>query len=221
MHVRMFRTICVTLVTLAAILSTPWATHAQTPEQPHETTPSPMTAAQQEAYYDAIQRMEQHLITLPDGTFALTVKSGAEIGVDEATFTALHEGMQQTNTMLRSGSLQRSQVQTHTSLEETLSSTTDDVTIDACIGSNGLQWFWWGARIWLDSCNARNLAYGVAPCVVLGFLFMGPAPHPCDLLGGMIGGAVAAGQIVTAEANRTGIWFDVNFVLGVTAVQPQ
>ena len=218
MHVRMFRTICATLITLAAILSTPWATHAQTSEQPDKTNPSPMTAAQQEAHYDAIQRMEQHLITLPDGTFALTIKSGSEIGVDEAAFTALYEGMQQTNAMLRNGSLQSSQVQSHTTQENlTDSPTADDITIDACVGSNGVEWFWWGAQIWLDSCNARSLVVGsVGVCIIMSFL---PADF-CNLLLMPIGN-VLTGPIATAERNGTGIVMDFNYTLGITRAVPQ
>ena len=231
MHIRIFRTVFVTMVTLAAILATPWsgyahaANQAKALDQDPDTQPALVSdVAAQEAHYDAIQRMEQHLEIASDGTFQLNIKSGAEIGVDEATFAALHEGMEQTNALLRKGELQLNEVQTHTLATPATSvpSTTDEITPDACNGRTGIDWYWWGPRIFLNSCDTVSLqaalvAGDLAAAAVA--ISIGLTPIMAAVVIGFL--VVKLVQVMDASRFGTGIWIDYNYVGGITAIQPQ
>jgi hypothetical protein len=170
MRTRTYRTLLTLLLALAVAVITP-LTHAA---QAHAAPPEPATPTpdvqheleamrqQQEARDAAIQRMEQYLYVTPDGTFALKVQNGAQIGVDAALFTELSQGMQQTNAQLRVGNLQLGQVKLDTpSLAEQriLDRVAPDeaVTEAACTGRNGVDYYWWGYRAFYDSCNTTRL----------------------------------------------------------------
>ncbi|NOK62269.1 MAG: hypothetical protein GFH27_549331n8 [Chloroflexi bacterium AL-W] len=230
MHIRIFRTVFVTMVTLAAILATPWSGYAHAANQAKALNQDPDTqpalvsdVAAQEAHYDAIQRMEQHLEIAPDGTFRLNVKSGAEIGVDEATFTALYEGMEQTNALLRKGELQLNEVQTSTVATPATSvpSTTDEITPDACNGRTGVDWYWWGPRIFLNSCDVGSLEAAIlaADTALVAAALIGIAQPLSSAIAIIL--FTKAVQIMDAARLQTGIWIDFNYVGGVTAIQPQ
>lgn len=73
--------------------------------------------------------MEQYLRAHPDGTFYLTVQRGAHIGVEEALFQELWQGMEAVNDHIRSGKFHTSKVQTRTPRSAIVTDETKDTTV--------------------------------------------------------------------------------------------
>lgn len=171
----------------------------------------------QQRFERAVQKLEKYLYVTQEGTFALRVTRGKQIGIDEDIFNALYQGMEQTNTQIRDGQLRLADVKVSTPI--TALRTRAIVTQGAanslsCIGRNGNDTYWWGIRFWFDTCSTGAIAAGAAPCVVLSLTYpicwaLGPAA------------AIRTGQIITAASAGRGIWMDYNYVAGITAIQPQ
>lgn len=96
-------------------------------------------------------------------------------------------------------------------------------TAASCVGRSGGDKYWWGVRVFLDSCQADQLrrqlsgtgnAAGVCLVIPLPFLQL-----PCAIVAAST--FLAAGQIEEAASAGRGVWIDWNPLGWITAVQPQ
>ncbi|NOK61458.1 MAG: hypothetical protein GFH27_549311n135 [Chloroflexi bacterium AL-W] len=210
------------VLTIGTILASAPAAYAATPvpSTPLAEEERQLAELQQagEQRYQAIQRMEQYLRVHSDGTFYLTVQRGAHIGVEETLFQELQQGMEAVNDLIRSGKFHISEVQTQTPQSAVIinSGRLTDSSIDSCSGRTDYELFWWGVRIFLNSCATQQLLSGASICFII------PIPGnfiSCGLLLTWMGGAIP--RIAVASTSGTDVWIDVNLAFGITDVQPQ
>ncbi|NOK64218.1 MAG: hypothetical protein GFH27_549323n43 [Chloroflexi bacterium AL-W] len=161
MKIRTWRMLAALLLTFLVVFVTPLSTMAQThtasvQEEIQQAELDRQIEEQlklQKEYERAIVLMEQHLNVQFDGTFTLDVPNGAAIGVDEQIFNDLYQAMQNTNASIQAGVVSPAEVSMHT-----FSTSIDEPTsIDACSGRTGVDFFWWGQRVYLDSCNTQAI----------------------------------------------------------------
>ncbi|MEM8533457.1 MAG: hypothetical protein AAGF95_21635 [Chloroflexota bacterium] len=224
---RIIKTFVAIVLTIGTILASAPAAYAATPvpSTPSSEEERQLAELQQagEQRYQAIQRMEQYLRVHPDGTFYLTAQRGAHIGVEEALFQELQQGMEAVNDHIRAGDIQATEVQTRTPRSAIVTDETKDAAVQGCVGSNSVTPFWWGIRIFIDSCNADQIAIAIAAgASAAGLCTAAPFP-PSQVACAVIAAAliIRGGQFAIAATSGTGVQIDYNFALGITSIQPQ
>lgn len=123
----------------------------------------------QKKWLDAIHKIEKHLRVAADGTIEIKEKKADKVGVDQQLFDELMASLQHTNELIRAGTLKTSDVKLHTpALPEggtqaasagagQAAATPDAITIAACVGWTGINYFWWGWRFFFNSCDTQRL----------------------------------------------------------------
>ena len=165
MKIRTWRTLATLLLTFLVVLITPLSTMAQThtvsvQEEIQQAELERRIEEQrqlQKEHERAVMLMEQHLKVQFDGTFTLDVPNGAAIGVDEKIFNDLYQAMQKTNANIQAGVVSPAEVSMHTS-----STSTDEpisIDSDSCDGRTGVEFLWWGYRVYLDSCDTEAILF--------------------------------------------------------------
>jgi hypothetical protein len=114
-------------------------------------------------FKSALWSMEDHLFINNKGLLQLDVETGAAIGIDEETFSAVKAGMETTNTLLQSGEITLDQI----ALDDgeplmPISGKGQDgffAASAACAGRSGYSFSWWHLRltIYLNECRTQEL----------------------------------------------------------------
>jgi hypothetical protein len=82
-----------------------------------------------------------------------------------------------------------------------------------------LNWYWWGARIWLNSSAAQNFNYamGILGAAIGAAVGAGIGALPGAVIGAVIGAiAASAAAWIDNECGNRGIFIDINWLLQVS-----
>lgn len=94
--------------------------------------------------------------------------------------------------------------------------------INACCAYKWtLNWYWWGARIWLNSSAAQNFNYalGILGAAIGAAVGAGIGAIPGAVIGAIIGAvAASAAAFIDNECGNRGIFIDINWLLQVSLV---
>lgn len=111
----------------------------------------------------AVSVMEKHMRIGKDGTLGLDEKgltddfeTGAAEGIESKVFDDLRKDMEATNDQIREGKLRAADVfpSEDVGLVEQKVSARD---ARSCRGRSGRRWYWWGVRLYLNSCDVNKL----------------------------------------------------------------
>jgi hypothetical protein len=183
-------------------------------------------------FHRAIALMEQHMRVTEDGTLALDeealsrdIEAGKARGIRPGTFAGLKEALKATNTRLRSGALKASDVFPSGGARPFAHSTAvqgdGTVTASGCRGKSGSRFYWWGVRIWLNSCQTNNLIFllqsgagGLTICKKIG-------PIPCRVAAVIAQISVARIVQINNNGGNDGLVIDKSWGLKLPRIYSQ
>jgi len=111
----------------------------------------------------AVSTMEKHMRIEEDGTLRLDekglsndIRTGSAEGIESEVFDDLKKDLEATNTQIRGGKLRAAEVFPSEDVElvEQKISARD---ARSCRGRSGRKWYWWGVRLYLNSCDVNKL----------------------------------------------------------------
>lgn len=168
---------------------------------------------------EAIKILEKYVEIQSDGTLFLIAPNEITEKINNETYLSIVSGMSQVNTMIQEDYLvcnsDLSIDITDKYIEETslvdktsLSTSSNIVTTTRFGGINGVEWFWWGFKVYLSDSWCNMVVGGMSISAGLA-LFI---PDPIILKAVAAGLAISAGIIGIVNADSTGVVVRFNYL---------
>ena len=177
----------------------------------------------------AISLMEQHMRTNKDGTLALNekgftsdIRRGAAKDIEQEVFDELIESLEAVNLQIHRGELKASEV--FPSEESAFAfNDTSELSTYSCRGKSGRRLYWWGLRLYLNSCNVNTLRLAFAGYLSLGQL-CDKFPFttvPCRVVGAILSMSWAYIEYVNKSGGNDGLVFQKSWASYLPKVYSQ
>lgn len=166
----------------------------------------------------AVSLMEQHMrvskggtLTLDDKGLARDIRAGAAKGIEQEVFDELKESLGSTNSQIRGGDLK---------VKEVFPTANSEFVGDAaltsrarCRGRSGRRFYWWGVRLYLNSCNVNTLRLAFAGYISLATLCEKvPFTYiPCRVISAILGMSWGWIEYVNNRGGNDGLVFQKNW----------
>jgi hypothetical protein len=147
----------------------------------------------------AIRQVEKH-VQKKGGRLTLEAKDAKAVDVDPVLFDDLKRALDNTNEQVKSGKLKLDEVLLKTPDLTSRGDRPSGVDV-AAVNHSGIQYFWWGYRVFLDHTETDGIAailqQGAAAGAVLAFLTSA------------IGGAIPAGVVAGILSLASGVLMSI------------
>lgn len=177
----------------------------------------------------AISLMEQHMRTNKDGTLALDekgltsdIRGGAAKDIEQEVFDELKESLEAVNLQIRRGELKAREVFPSED-SAFVYNDASELSTHGCRGKSGRRIYWWGLRLYLNSCNVNTLRLAFAGYLSLAQL-CNKFPFttvPCRVVGAILSMSWAYIEYVNKRGGNDGLVFQKSWASYLPKVYSQ